>query len=198
MPQVVLVTPSKKHIQGYVSALREGHRCGGAPVATDKEAGDAEEDPGGFLARLAAERFATNGKVPQTTLWLVRGRQFIGEVKIRHCLTPELTRKGGHIAYGIRPSLQGFGYATQALQLALGWAWQNLGLGRVLLTVLASNTASIRVIEKNGGSLVDTRRARGGGQVYRQRYWVSTMPDSAINKPLHNLEELLYSRAVKE
>ena len=47
--------------------------------------------------------------------------KLIGCIKIHHSLTEQL-RKGGHIAYGIRPSEQGKGYGTVQLALCLDFA----------------------------------------------------------------------------
>ena len=45
------------------------------------------------------------GVVPQTTYWMVQGSwHVIGELRLRHYLTPALADEGGHIGYLIRPS----------------------------------------------------------------------------------------------
>ena len=41
--------------------------------------------------------------VPVTTLWYVDGATYLGTVIVRHRLTPELTRRGGHIGYHVAP-----------------------------------------------------------------------------------------------
>lgn len=57
------------------------------------------------------------------------------------------------------------------LRIALPWAIE-LGLERVLITCDESNVASIRVIEKNGGVLSDTREM-GPGRPRKRRYWIT-------------------------
>ena len=57
-----------------------------------------------------------------------------------------------HIYYEIIPEERGKGYATVLLSLAVKGA-QSLGMRELVLTVDKSNTASRRVIEKNGGEL---------------------------------------------
>lgn len=57
--------------------------------------------------------------VPASYFWLVRGNDFIGEISIRHRLTPALEKYGGHIGYKIRYSEWNKGYGTKMLVLAL-------------------------------------------------------------------------------
>jgi predicted acetyltransferase len=61
----------------------------------------------------------------------------------------------GHIGYAVVPWKQGKGYATRALGLLLA---QNKGEGLafVELTTDVGNIASRRVIEANGGELIET------------------------------------------
>jgi predicted acetyltransferase len=64
--------------------------------------------------------------------------------------------EGGHIGYDTVPSSRGRGIATEMLRKALPIA-RKLGLSEVLLTCNDTNSASIRVIEANGGVLVATK-----------------------------------------
>lgn len=111
------------------------------------------------------------GRVAETVFFLVRdGRYLIGSSRLRHTLTPSLENEGGHIGYDIRPSQRGKGYATLLLSLVLDEA-RRLGLSGVLVTCDEVNTASARVIEKNGGILINKVTAEEGGQLVR-RYWI--------------------------
>ncbi|MDP2648462.1 MAG: GNAT family N-acetyltransferase [bacterium] len=108
--------------------------------------------------------------VPQTDYWLVDDGEFIGRVSIRHSLTEHLRRIGGHIGYDIRPSKRRQGYGTKILQLALPKA-RELGVGRVLVTCDADNTASRKIIEKNGGVLEnEVPNPETGGT--KMRFWI--------------------------
>ena len=60
----------------------------------------------------------------------------------------------GHIGYGVVPWKQRRGYATQAVRDLLPYVWEE-GLAYVLITADVVNQSSRRVIEANGGRLVD-------------------------------------------
>jgi len=110
-------------------------------------------------------------RVAQTVYFLVKNRGYlIGSSRLRHTLTPSLENEGGHIGYDIRPSQRGKGYATLLLSMMLEEA-RGLGLSKVLVTCDEDNIASARVIEKNGGKLIDKVVAEEGGQLVR-RYWI--------------------------
>ncbi len=96
----------------------------------------------------------------------------VGVVSIRHHLTPELALVGGHIGYVVRPSMRRRGYATAALRTALPLA-HSLGIDPALVTCAEDNLASIAVIERCGGRLVDVGPAPGTGRPTR-RYQLAT------------------------
>ena len=95
-------------------------------------------------------------RVPETILWYVEGEEFLGSISVRHGLTPMLELWGGHIGYAVRPSAWGSGHASAMLAGILDYVRANLPLERVTLTANSQNLPSIRVIEKNGGILLDT------------------------------------------
>jgi predicted acetyltransferase len=111
------------------------------------------------------------GWVPATTLWLVDQGEYIGRLSIRHRLTDELLKTGGHIGYDIRPSRRSRGYGSKILELALPIAHE-LGIGQALLTCDETNIGSKKIIEKNGGVLQDRVEEPGTG-VYKLRYWIT-------------------------
>lgn len=119
-----------------------------------------------------ADRNLPAGKVPQSTLWLMRNpTELSGRVNLRHRLTPALEHHGGHIGYSIRPSRRGQGYGTKMLALALNEARQ-LGLSKVLMTCDADNLASARGIERNGGILDSQGVSDLSGKLIA-RYWIA-------------------------
>ncbi|MFE0173287.1 GNAT family N-acetyltransferase [Streptomyces sp. NPDC059002] len=123
------------------------------PALTDATAFTA------YVTRLLGEQDEAAGRaewfVPMTTLWWVEGDQMLGRLAIRHRLTPALEKVGGHIGYDVRPSARRQGHATAMLAAALPIA-RSLGIAEALLTVDATNVASRRVIETNGGRFIDT------------------------------------------
>ena len=113
------------------------------------------------------------GRVPQTTFWLVDGPRFLGEIHIRHALTPALLQYAGNIGYGIRASETGKGYGSAMLHLALEYC-RSMNMEKVLITCDDENSASARVIEKNGGILENkVLNCTDRGMVLTRRYWIT-------------------------
>ena len=92
------------------------------------------------------------GYVNETVLWLIDGGEHIGNLSLRHELTEHLLKIGGHIGYIISPKHRGKGYGTKILALGLKEA-AKLDIEKVLVTCDKTNTASAKIIEKNGGVL---------------------------------------------
>ena len=88
--------------------------------------------------------------------WLVDEDRnyFIGEISIRHRLTDDLKRYGGHIGYGVRYSEWNKGYGTLMLRLALEKT-KNIGITNALITCDDDNYGSAKVMENNGFVLQD-------------------------------------------
>ncbi|MFF1718675.1 GNAT family N-acetyltransferase [Streptomyces sviceus] len=101
-----------------------------------------------------------------TNLWYVEDDTFLGRLSIRHRLTPHLLELGGHIGYVVRPGARRQGHATAMLAAAL-LVCRQLGVDRALVTCDATNTASRKVIEANGGEFEDRRGVK-------LRYWIRT------------------------
>jgi len=114
------------------------------------------------------------GYVPSTTCWLVEGLKYIGTFTLRHRLTPNLEKIGGHIAYEIRPLERRKGYGYQGLKLCLKEAAQR-GIKQVLITCNAENTASYALIHKAmleyGGLELEQIKLDNG---FEKRIWVKT------------------------
>ena len=92
--------------------------------------GTAEQDFAAFVARRLADSNRNS---------------------VHHELNDALGASGGHIGYDTVPSFRGRGVATEMWRQALPLA-RSLGLTEVLFTCDDTNAASIRVIERNGGS----------------------------------------------
>jgi predicted acetyltransferase len=124
----------------------------------------AEADFAAFVAASAPDREMWG--VPMTSLWYVSGDVYVGSLALRHRLTPELRREGGHIGYNVVPAHRRQGHATDMLASAL-MLGRPLGLTEVLVTCDDSNVGSRRVIEANGGVL------EPGAADGTRRYWIS-------------------------
>lgn len=132
----------------------------------------AEQDFAAFVARkLGDAHRSTETLVPRTHLWAVAEGEFVGRISIHHELNDALRLEGGHIGYDTAPSFRGRGVATEMLRQALPVA-RALGLTEVLLTCDDTNAASIRVIERNGGSLRETR-ALDTNRPLKRYYWIT-------------------------
>jgi predicted acetyltransferase len=161
-----LVWPLIEYLPSYVRALEQGW----SPDNLRPEEGREELD----RIALDAERFlaeqvdreakgppvrlpdgSTVARLPGYHKWMWDG-EFCGSIGFRwqpgttalppYCL--------GHIGYSVVPWKRGKGYATRALELLIPEARQE-GLAYVELTTDADNIASRRVIEANGGTLVE-------------------------------------------
>lgn len=108
--------------------------------------------------------------VPETVLWLVKEKNYIGTLRIRHRLNWHLEKDGGHVGYVIRPSMRGKGYGKKILQKGMPLI-NYLGIDQALITVDPSNPASIRIVEYCGGVFEDETVATEKFPA-RRRYWL--------------------------
>jgi len=92
--------------------------------------------------------------VPGTTRFLVHEGRILGLFNLRHRLTDNLERFGGHVGYSVRPTERRKGHGARLLEAAKELA-RDLGIERLLVTCEPSNTASVGVIEKCGGVFED-------------------------------------------
>ncbi len=173
----VLMAPHTGLCASFAEALDEGLEVGahgaGDPAAA---AATIRADPAGFVTRLHGPKPAfielPDGgfaeRAPETVFWWSDGAKVIGELRLRHRLTALLQRAGGHIGYGVRPSCSRQGHATAMLAAVLPIARERLALQSVAVHVREHNLASIRVVEKNGGVLVDICPYPYGSGMYRR------------------------------
>ena len=144
-----LELPSDKYLKGYFEAVKEDelHTPGVIRMFANYDSP---------LKKYQESRLGINlkpGYVPATTLWLVDDSDFYGEISIRHRLTESLLKHGGNIGYAIRYSKRGQGYGKLMLKLALEYAYQELGLRKVMLTCYEFNKVSEGVMLANGATL---------------------------------------------
>ena len=175
--RVKLVRPSVEHLPSYVAALERGwspDHLRGAEAAREQLQAVAA-DPEAFLSSLVVR--SPNGEVvtlpdgskfprlPGYRRWLWDG-EFCGSIGLRwqpgtSALPAQVL---GHVGYAVVPWKQRRGYATEALRQLLPEARAE-GLAYIEITTDPDNLASRRVVERNGGLLVEqfTRPAAYGG-----------------------------------
>lgn len=164
-----LVWPAAEYLSGYVQALEQGWSPNNLrPEVAAEELERIAADPARFLAEQVDREAKgppvklpdgrTVPRLPGYQRWMWDG-EFCGALGFRwqpgttalppYCL--------GHIGYSVVPWKRKRGYATRALQLLLPQAAAE-GLAFVELTTETDNIASQRVIEANGGEVVERFR----------------------------------------
>jgi predicted acetyltransferase len=162
-----LVWPSRAYLPGYVDALERGWSPDNLRglIAAQEELERIASDADAFLASLV-DREATGNpitlpdgrkvpRLPGYRRWLWDG-EFCGSIGFRwqrgtEALPPHCH---GHIGYTVVPWKRRRGYATLALRELLPEARAE-GLRYVEITTGKANVGSRRVIEANGGELVE-------------------------------------------
>ena len=182
-----LVWPAEEYLPSYVRALEQGWSPDNLrPEAAREELEEITRDAAGFLAAQVDRE----GKGPPVTLpdgtsvrrlpgyhkWIWDG-EFCGSINFRwQPGTPELPPYClGHIGYSVVPWKRRRGYATQALRQLLLDAKAE-GLPYVELTTDVANLASRRVIEANGGGVVERfykPASYGGAESLRFRIYLT-------------------------
>jgi predicted acetyltransferase len=178
-----LVSPAPKYLDAYQAALETGWSPNNTrPEAAADELRAISKDAGAFLASLddpearGADIQLPDGsfakRLPSFRRW-IWADGFCGSIGLRwqngtNALPPTCL---GHIGYAVVPWRRGEGHATAALGAILPEA-RRVGLTFVELTTDPDNFASMRVIEKNGGQLIDSRtktmeRGTGDELLYR-------------------------------
>jgi predicted acetyltransferase len=174
---ITLVWPSRERLASYASALERGwspdHVRGAAAAREQLERIAA--DPDGFVASLVDREAkgapivlkdgSTVQRLPGYHLWLWDD-EFCGDINARwqpgtESLPPTCL---GHIGYSVVPWKRRRGYATAALrEMLVRFAAE--GLRYAEITTDPENIASQRVIEANGGVLIEpfVRPASLGG-----------------------------------
>jgi predicted acetyltransferase len=167
MPDMTLVWPAREHLASYVAALERGWSPDTVRghLAVEEELRDIAADADAFLASMVDREAAghpialadgtTVPRLPGYRKWMWDG-EFCGNIGFRwqpgtEALPPTCL---GHIGYAVVPWRRRRGYATRALGEILREARAE-GLRYVHVETAPDNLASRRVIEANGGVLID-------------------------------------------
>jgi len=111
-----------------------------------------------------------DGRVQSDTYFLVNTdiNRILGAINLRYTLNDYLSKIGGHIGYGIRPSERQKGYAKYMLLNGLAIC-RNHGLSKVLITCDKLNIASAKTMISCGAILEN--EVTENDEII-QRYWI--------------------------
>ena len=130
-----------------------------------------------WLSKLAVQKKIEHSFIdtPATTYFTIRksDNKIIGSIQLRHHLTDELRKDGGHIGYGICPSERGKGYGTKQLSLILAKA-KKLNIAQLMIHCTKDNKASAKVVTQNGGILTGESFDEEEGNV-SDVYWITVI-----------------------
>ncbi|WP_204400396.1 GNAT family N-acetyltransferase [Alkaliphilus hydrothermalis] len=120
---------------------------------------------------LSIEKDKLRNNVHASTFFSVRksDNRIIGTIQLRHFLTDELEKHGGHIGYGIRPTERKKGYGMQQLSLVLEIA-KEMKIPKVVIICDKDNIASRQTAISCGGILTGENFYEGKEQ---QIYWIN-------------------------
>ena len=171
-----LVKPSKKYLPAFLKVIddyrADENHFGRGNIDSLIQAIDTGTTDKWF--QKLSNKDLPPGYVPSTMFWLLDDDEWVGVFAVRHSLTENLEKIGGHMGVNIAPKHRG-GYAGFAgMKLCLVQA-RKLGLDRVLMTCNANNSASYRAImglvKLYGGEQFSDSNIDGQVQ---HRIWVNT------------------------
>jgi len=172
-----LLEPTLGMLPAYAEALGRGWSPNNVEDVSASQLAEIGRDPAGFIAELLRQGGTIKlpdgtlvPKLPDRPRWMWDG-ELVGHIGLRwqpgtDSLPPHVL---GHIGYAVVPWKRRRGYATEGLRLMLIEA-RRIGLRRVQVTTDRLNIASCRVIEANGGCLVEEFVEPRFGPDVRLRY----------------------------
>ncbi|MET9441048.1 GNAT family N-acetyltransferase [Streptomyces sp. NPDC006610] len=124
-------------------------------------------DQAAARARLARDRQLRASGTAVLLAITVDGGAPLGEVMLRRA--PE----GAELGYAVGPAHRGRGLAVRAVRVMAAYAFDHLGVDRVILELEAENAASVAVATKAGFTLLDVPLIRGEekGRPYALQTW---------------------------
>lgn len=183
-PEFSLVVPHFDRLTDVAAALSRGWSPDNLrPQASGEMLDRIVRDPRAFIADLTREKAGGSAvtlpdgsrvpRLPSRTRWIWSGG-FAGHISIRwqpgtEALPPTCL---GHVGYSVVPWHQRRGLATRALASLLPEV-ADLGLRWIEITCSPGNVGSRKVIERNGGRLIEAFAAPASlGSVETLRYRV--------------------------
>lgn len=150
---IILVRPTLEWKERAL-AYRKEHFQQGEMIICGSELFDKTESYEEWLTlvtRNADPKTVSENWVVTDTFFAVResDNRIIGMIDLRHTLN-EFLKDLGNCGYSVRPSERRKGYATEMLCKLIGEA-RAAGMKDLQISVEKENTASRKVIEKNGG-----------------------------------------------
>ncbi len=173
-----LIKPTKQYEDSWLKGMREFDEAGDIGFWNLYEGSHDLDKVIEQVNQYSKGESLPDGWVPATTYWLIDEGEFVAHVNIRHALNERLKRIGGNIGYAVVPSCRRRGYGEKILGLALLKA-KEIGLKKILLTCDDANSASQKIIERNGGVLDSIDKFEGeidgldkfDGMMMR-KYWI--------------------------
>lgn len=166
-----LSKPLDIYKESYISSLEEFQKEG-LNLKYDKS--DLANDFNKFIAeinKLETNPKVENGRVKESTYWLIDNNEYIGRISIRHNLTPYLEKYDGNVGFEIRPSKRKRGYGKLILDLGIKEA-EKLNLSKVFIMCKDKNISSIKIIEANKGILLERYNLKIEGKIYIIRKYI--------------------------
>lgn len=173
-------SPKVDYMPSFIEGLKNNYRLDNLDPLSAAEILEIEQNPEDFFQKFVTQKTTPISSpsnpdapsVPRSEFWYVDGNTYIGRVNIRHALNDELLVRVGNIGFEVVPAQQRKGHATVILQWALNFCRENTDLRKVLLTTADTNTASVNLIEKNGG-IMENKVERPDSNTLTRRYWIS-------------------------
>ncbi len=112
--------------------------------------------------------------VPATNFFLINeeNNEIIGAINVRHFLSAQLVKFGGHIGYSIKKSYRGKGLAKTMLKMAKPFL-ESHNLKEVLICCDKENIASRKTIESFNAFLEnEIEKIEDNKEIIIRRYWV--------------------------
>lgn len=152
MKKIFLAKPDKIYENSF-KKYAESYKCSGDSYYFEKYK-MALDNFDEYIKELEDNSKGINiekGWVPTSTFWLIDNNEVAGVTRVRH----REAGTAGHIGYDISPCFRNKGYGTKILELSLLEA-SKLGIKEAVVTCNTENSASRKIIEKNGGKLLGT------------------------------------------